>query len=52
MPGFRYELNRWEAEIAASFGENIAKFNETAAFADHIEQIAVLTRCRVGLMCS
>ena len=48
MAVFRWKLRRRQAEIAASLGENIAKFNETAAFPDDVEQIAVLARRRVG----
>jgi hypothetical protein len=48
MAKFRREFGRRQAEIAASLSENLAKLNKTAAFPDHVEQIAVLTRSRIG----
>src|SRR5215510_14706702 len=46
MPGCRRRLTRRKAEIALGFGEDLAKFNEPAAFPDHVEEIAVLPgRC-------
>ena|SRR6516162_9408877 len=41
-------LRRRQAEIAASFGKDIAKLNETAVFPDHVEQIPVLAGRRVS----
>jgi hypothetical protein len=48
MAVFQWKLRRRQAEIAAGLGENIAKLNETAAFPDDVEQIAVLARRRIG----
>ena len=41
-----------QAQKATGLGEDVAELNEPAAFPDHVEQIAVLTGGRVGLMCS
>src|SRR5262245_38668595 len=48
MPGSGPKLTRREAEIAVSFGEDLAKLNEPAAFPDHVEEIAMLPGRRIG----
>ena len=42
----------WQPEEASCFASHVAEIDEAAAFADDVEQIAVLAGGGVGLMCS
>jgi hypothetical protein len=45
-------LEPWQAQKATGLGKNVTEFNETTAFPDDVEQVAVFTGRRIGLMCS
>jgi hypothetical protein len=41
-----------QAKEASCLLGDIAEIDETAALADHVEEIAIFCRCGIGLMCS
>ncbi len=45
-------VGSWQAEKAPCFIGDVGEIGEAAAFADDVEQIAMLADCRVRLMCS
>ena len=49
---FRFWLRSWQAEKAPSLVHDVVEVDEAAAPANDVEQIAMIGRRRVGLMCN
>jgi hypothetical protein len=44
----RFRFGSWQAQEASCLLCHVVEIDQTASFADHVEQVAMLSGCRVG----